>query len=118
LPGDSGSQEQRMTGGDGGFVRSYVSKFQALATRAEKRQPVDEALVALVAEVRKEAAASTSGIAPEALIARLSGQLNVQARATKLPDFNLPTSQKDSIEKARERGDLLRKAASMLTGKG
>jgi len=106
-----------MSGGDSGFLRTYLGKFQALATRAEKRQPVDEALVALVAEARKEAAAAQSALGPAGLLARLAGQLNVQARATKLPDFNLPKSHKDSIQKARERGDLLRKAADLLTEK-
>lgn len=106
-----------MSGGDGGFVRSYLSKFEALAIRAEKRQAVEEALVALVAEARKESGTVGADMAPEALLARLAGLLNVQARATKLPDFNLPRSQKDSIQKARERGDLLRKAAVLLTEK-
>lgn len=106
-----------MSGGDGSFLRGYLGKFQALATRAEKRQPVEEALQALVAEARKDAATARPGLAPDALLARLAGQLAVQARATKLPDFNLPTSQKDSIQKARERGDLLRRAAALLTDK-
>ena len=101
-----------------GFFRDYLSKFQALATRAEKRQPVEEALQALVAEARKDAsAAATPALGRDALLARLAGQLNVQARATKLPDFNLPNSQNDSIQKSRERGDLLRRAATLLTEK-
>jgi hypothetical protein len=105
-----------MAGGDGGFVRTYMNKFQTLAIKAQKRQPVDDALAALVKETRDRAAQWKSDFAPDALLARIAGQLNVAARATELPDLNLPGSQNSSIVKARERGDFLRKAAKMLTG--
>lgn len=106
-----------MTGGDGGFVRAYMNKFQTLAGKAQKRQPIDDALAQLVKEAREQASVWKSDLAPDALLARIAGQLNVAARATELPDFNLPNSQNNSIVKARARGDLLRKAAAMLAAK-
>lgn len=103
--------------GDGGFVRTYTNKFQTLANKAQKRQPVDDALAQLVKETREQASIWKSDLAADVLLARVAGQLNVAARATELPDFNLPNSQNNSIRKARERGDLLRKAAAMLAAK-
>ena len=106
-----------MAGGDGGFVRTYLNKFQTLASKAQKGRPDNAALAKLVAEARQQASVWKSDLDPAALLARIVGQLNVAARATELPDFNLPNSQNNSIVKALQRGDLLRRAATMLSEK-
>jgi hypothetical protein len=68
--------------GDGGFVRRYVQKFQALATRIQLKQKVDDELTALVAETKQQAQAWKSDLSREQLLAGIAGQLNLLARVS------------------------------------
>src|SRR5262245_12264127 len=68
--------------GDGGFIRSYVQRFQTLATKVQLRQKVEDNLVALVAETKQQAQEWKCDLSPEQLLAGVAGQLNLLTRVS------------------------------------
>lgn len=102
---------------DGGLVRGYVGKFQALATKAQRGKLSDDELAALIEETKHAAGAWEGGAAKDQLLKSIAGQLRMDAAASEKPDPRLPDKLTDQTLNLAARIAALRKAADALSPK-